>query len=138
MTRTSENRSRGRLEGQPPEPRFGNISKHSLRRPTNPNGTDFVAIQESDDFVALRRRFRWFVFPMTLLVLAWYFTYVALGAYAEDFMSQPVFGVVNMGIVLGLLQFVTTAIVTVAYGRYVRKRIDPLVERLREQEGTGR
>ncbi|MCX2731788.1 DUF485 domain-containing protein [Saccharopolyspora sp. NFXS83] len=75
---------------------------------------------------------------MTLLVLAWYFTYVALGAYAEDFMSQPVFGVVNMGIVLGLLQFVTTAIVTVAYGRYVRKRIDPLVERLREQEGTGR
>ncbi|MBB5068037.1 uncharacterized membrane protein (DUF485 family) [Saccharopolyspora gloriosae] len=75
---------------------------------------------------------------MTLLVLAWYFTYVALGAYAEDFMSRPVFGVVNMGIVLGLLQFVTTAIVTVVYGRYVRKRIDPLVDRLREQEGTGR
>ncbi|GAB2688476.1 hypothetical protein GCM10027271_59550 [Saccharopolyspora gloriosae] len=78
------------------------------------------------------------MFPVTLLVLAWYFTYVALGAYAEDFMSRPVFGVVNMGIVLGLLQFVTTAIVTVVYGRYVRKRIDPLVDRLREQEGTGR
>nr|WP_308011220.1 MULTISPECIES: DUF485 domain-containing protein [unclassified Saccharopolyspora] len=75
---------------------------------------------------------------MTLLVLAWYFTYVALGAYAEDFMSRQVYGYVNMGIVLGLLQFVTTAIVTVLYGRYVRRRIDPLVDQLREQEGADR
>ncbi|MEU6128220.1 DUF485 domain-containing protein [Saccharopolyspora sp. NPDC047091] len=138
MPRTSENRSRDRLDGQYAEPRFGNISKHSLRRPVNSGETDFAAIQESDDFVAIRRRFRWFVFPVTLLVLAWYFTYVALGAYAEEFMSRQVYGYVNMGIVLGLLQFVTTAIVTVLYGRYVRKRIDPLVDRLREQEGADR
>ncbi|MFR9729481.1 DUF485 domain-containing protein [Saccharopolyspora sp. MS10] len=134
MTRTSENWSRGPLDGPPSEPKFGNISKHSLRRTADSNGIDFTAIQESSEFTSLRRRFRWFVFPVTLVVLAWYFTYAALAAFADEFMSQPVFGVVNMGLVLGLLQFVTTAIVTVAYGAYVRRRIDPLVDRLREQE----
>ena len=50
----------------------------------------YVAIQRTDDFVELRRRFRRFVFPMTALFLAWYFLYVLLAAYAPEFMSQKV------------------------------------------------
>lgn len=119
------------------QPQFGNIAKHSLR-PRGPVETDYEGIQASADFRALRRRFRGYVFPMTVLVLAWYFTYVALGAFAEDFMSLPLYGSINVGIVMGLLQFASTAVLTVLYGRYVRKRIDPLVDDLRKQERIAR
>lgn len=119
------------------QPQFGNIAKHSLR-PRGPVETDYEQIQHSADFRLLRRRFRGFVFPVTLLALAWYFTYAALGAFAEEFMSRPLFGSINVGILMGFLQFVSTAVLTVLYGRYVRKRIDPLVDELRNQERPAR
>ena len=119
------------------EPQFGNIAKHSWR-PRGPVETDYEQIRHSADFRFLRRRFRGFVFPMTLLALAWYFTYAALGAFAEEFMSRPLYGSINVGILMGFLQFVSTAVLTVLYGRYVRKRIDPLVDDLRNQERAAR
>lgn len=138
MTRASDEHIRSRPGGASPEPRFGNITKHSLRR-TGPNEPDFAAIQESNEFRSLRRRFRAFTFPAMLIVLAWYFTYAALGAYATDFMSQRVLGSINVGLLFGLGQFVTTAIVVVLYSSYVRRRIDPLVDTIRERaEGAMR
>src|SRR5688572_9284058 len=79
---------------------------------------DFVAIQQSDEFKVLRRRVLVFVFPMTLLFLAWYLTYVLASAFAHEFMSTKVFGVVNVGILFGLAQFATTIVLTLTYARY--------------------
>ncbi|HEX6341542.1 DUF485 domain-containing protein [Umezawaea sp.] len=88
---------------------------------------DFVAIQQSEEFKALRRRALVFIFPMTALFLTWYLTYVVASAYAHDFMSTRVLGVVNVGILLGLLQFVTTVALTLTYARYARRKLDPQV-----------
>ena len=47
-------------------------------------------------FVDLRRRFRNFVFPMTVAFLAWYLLYVVLSAFARDFMDTKVVGNINV------------------------------------------
>ncbi|GAA3874557.1 hypothetical protein GCM10022243_44400 [Saccharothrix violaceirubra] len=92
---------------------------------------DFAAIRDSDDFRELRRRILIFVLPATCGFLAWYLGYVVLSAYAPDFMGAELFGSVNVGITFGLLQFVTTITLTVAYSRYSRNRLDPQVDAVR-------
>ena len=102
---------------------------------TTPQRPDFEAIQDSAEFAELRRRLRRFVFPMTGLFLVWYLTYVLRSAYAHAFMAQQVFGLVNVGLLLGLAQFVSTVLITLAYNRFARKRIDPQVALIRSHVG---
>ena len=106
-------------------------------RPAAPGRPDFEAIQDTPEFTELRRRLRRFIFPMTALFLVWYLTYVLLSAYAHAFMAQQVFGLVNVGLLLGLGQFVSTVLITLAYNRFARKRIDPQVALIRAQAGVG-
>jgi uncharacterized membrane protein (DUF485 family) len=97
---------------------------------------DFTAIHASEEFTELRRRFRRFVFPMTALFFLWYLGYVLLAAYARGFMSQRVFGAVHVGLVLGLLQFVSTLAITAGYLRFARQRLDPRVAAIRARAGA--
>jgi uncharacterized membrane protein (DUF485 family) len=93
-------------------------------------GPDFVRIQQSQEFTELRSRLRRFVFPVTLLFFVWYLGYVVLAAYATGFMSHRLFGAVNVGLVLGISQFVSTVVITLWYRSYARRRIDPKVAEL--------
>lgn len=85
----------------------------------------FLDLQRSEDFADLRSRFRRFVFPMTALFLAWYFLYVLLSTYAPAFMSTKVFGNINVGLILGLGQFVSTFVITIIYVRWADREFDP-------------
>jgi uncharacterized membrane protein (DUF485 family) len=93
----------------------------------------YVEAQRSDAFVELRSRFRRFVFPMTALFLAWYFLYVLLAAYAPEFMSQKVFGNINVGLIFGLGQFLSTFVITVLYVRWADREFDPRAEALHDK-----
>ncbi|MFP5345466.1 MAG: DUF485 domain-containing protein [Actinomycetes bacterium] len=97
-------------------------------------------VQDSAEFDDLRRRFRSFIFPMTALFLIWYFLYVLLAAFAPAFMSIKVIGNINIGLLLGLGQFVSTFAITMAYRSWADKKFDPAAERLRHhiEEGTVR
>jgi uncharacterized membrane protein (DUF485 family) len=86
--------------------------------------TGYMAIQDTPEFADLRARFRKFVFPMTGLFLAWYFLYVLLSTYAPDFMATKLFGNITTGLVLGLLQFVSTFAITMAYARWADRSFD--------------
>lgn len=97
----------------------------------------YLDVQESKDFRDLRRRYRRWVFPVTGLSLAWYFLYVLLAAYAPGFMSQAVVGNINVGLVMGLLQFVTTFGVTTFYVRFADRVLDPASARIREEMESG-
>jgi uncharacterized membrane protein (DUF485 family) len=97
------------------------------------HGESYVELQRSEDFVELRRRFRRFVFPMTALFLTWYFLYVLLAAYAPGFMSQRVAGNVNVGLVLGLGQFISTFVITILYVRWADREFDPRAEALHDR-----
>ncbi|WP_028280493.1 DUF485 domain-containing protein [Arthrobacter sp. H5] len=94
---------------------------------------DFTEVQQRPQFKELRKRHRSFVFPMAVVFLLWYFLYVLLADYAHDFMSTPVFGNINIGLILGLLQFVSTFGITMWYVSYANKRLDPIAEELRNE-----
>lgn len=76
-----------------------------------------------------------FAFPASLLFMAWYMMFVLLAAYSHDFMSIRVLGAINMGMVLGLAQFVSTVLIMLAYCRYARRRLDPVTDQIRERSG---
>ena len=95
--------------------------------------TDYQRVQNSEEFQALRSRFRRFVFPMTALFLAWYFLYVLLADYAHDFMSIRVSGNITVGLLFGLGQFVSTFAITMIYARWANKRFDPVADDMRRQ-----
>ena len=89
------------------------------------------------EFAELRSRYRRFVIPATVAFLAWYALYVLMSMFAHDFMSAKLIGNINVGLVIGLLQFVTTFAITAAYVRYANRSLDPVAERLRERiEGS--
>ncbi|TQM81870.1 uncharacterized membrane protein (DUF485 family) [Saccharothrix saharensis] len=110
------------------------MSTSEQHSPTDAQGNhDWVEVQNSPDFRELRRRLRTFVFPMAGLFLAWYLLYVLLADYAHGFMSTKVFGNINVGLILGLLQFVSTFVITTLYVRHANKKLDPLAEKLRNE-----
>lgn len=93
-------------------------------------------MQASEDFTRLRSSFRAFAFPMTAAFLVWYFLYVLLSTYAEDLMSTPVVGNLNLGLIFGLAQFASTFLITWLYVRHANRKLDPIAAKLRtELEG---
>lgn len=106
--------------------------------PPTPLEARYLAVRSSPEFQDLRRRYRRWVIPVTAASIAWYFLYVFLAAYAVDFMATKLFGNINVGLVLGLAQFVTTFAVTQAYVSYADKQLDPRSAKIRremEEEG---
>jgi len=101
--------------------------------PVQPGPESYVAVQESADFGALRKAFRGFVFPTTVAFLLWYALYVILSAYARGFMSIKVVGNINLALIFGLLQFVSTFLIAWAYTRWADRRFDPLAGQIREE-----
>ncbi|HET6257196.1 MAG TPA: DUF485 domain-containing protein [Pseudonocardia sp.] len=96
-------------------------------------GTVYEQVQASPEFADLRSRLRRFVFPMSVAFLAWYLAYVLLASYARGFMAIKVFGNINVGLIIGLLQFVSTFAITTIYVRYADKHLDPAAEKIRQQ-----
>ena len=112
---------------------------HTTDRPPAPTGAQFLETQASPEFQELRSRLRRFVFPMTVFFLIWYGLYVLLGAFAHDFMALQVFGNVNVGLLIGLGQFVTTFVITGLYVRFANRELDPRAAAIRaELEGAQR
>lgn len=101
---------------------------------TQPSEADaYLAIQQSPEFAELRRRFRSFVLPATVFFLSWYFLYVLLAAYAPGFMSTHIAGNINVALLMGLGQFVTTFTITIIYVRWANREFDPRADALRER-----
>jgi uncharacterized membrane protein (DUF485 family) len=105
------------------------VSEPEQRRPLTPE--EYRQAQDSPEFVELKRRFRRFAFPMTVAFLAWYLLYVLMSTYAHDFMSREVFGHVNVGVLFGLLQFVSTFAITHLYVAHAGKNTDPIADDMR-------
>ena len=95
------------------------------------SGHDYLAEQASPEFQDLRNRLRRFVFPMSALFLIWYFAYVLLGAFAHDFMAIKVWGDINVGLLIGLGQFVSTFVITGIYVWWANRELDPRAEAIR-------
>ena len=97
----------------------------------------YVDVAQSPEFDQLRRALRNFVFPLTAAFLVWYALYVLLSAYARSFMSTKVVGHINIALIFGLLQFVSTFLIAWLYARYADRKIDPLADELRARVENG-
>ena len=100
-------------------------------------GARSIAVQQSADFQRLRRSFLRFIIPLTVLFLAWYLVYVLLASFAPGLYATPVIGSINVGLLLGLGQVVTTFAITMLYRSLADKRYDPHAESIRREMETG-
>ncbi len=90
-------------------------------------------LNATPQFTELRRRYRGFAFPATVAFLTWYLLYVVMSMWAPGFMGHTLFGNINVALVFGLLQFVTTFLLAWVYSRFSASRLDPLARELNDQ-----
>ncbi|QEO14756.1 DUF485 domain-containing protein [Agromyces intestinalis] len=109
------------------------MGNDALSSETTAPPVDFGAVQASPEFQKLRKTHRSFVFPVLAACLVWYLAYVLLASYAHDFMSTQVWGSVNVAMILGLAQVVTTFAVTTWYVSYANRNLDPKAEQIRNE-----
>ncbi|MDO0928338.1 DUF485 domain-containing protein [Streptomyces sp. TG1A-8] len=102
-------------------------------RPPLPSAEEFAEVQRSAEFGELRRSHRSFAFPLTLAFIAWYLLYVLLSGYAGDLMGAKVIGNLNVALVLGLAQFLTTFLIAWWYARHAATRLDPKAEAIKSR-----
>ncbi|MFJ4841457.1 DUF485 domain-containing protein [Streptomyces sp. NPDC088746] len=91
----------------------------------------YLEVQDSPAFREVRRRYRRFVVPAAAAFLLWYLAYVVAATTAHDLMARPVAGALNVAMVAGLGQFLTTFLLTWAYARHARLHRDRAALELR-------
>ncbi len=91
----------------------------------------YLEVQHSAAFQEVRSRYRRFVVPAAVAFLVWYLAYVVTATTAPGLMARPVAGAVNVAMVAGLGQFLTTFLLTWAYARHARLRRDRAALELR-------
>lgn len=99
----------------------------------------YIAMHSDPRFIELKKRLYTFIFPMSIVFMAWYVLYVFMSGFGRDIMGTVLFGNINAALVFGLLQFVSTFGIAILYTRYARKKLDPnAVELCAElQNGNG-
>lgn len=113
----------------PGDPGLGAHVLHD--EPRDAHAAVYLAVQRSEAFQQVRRRYRRFVLPVSVAFLAWYLAYLTAATAAPEFMARPVAGVFNVAMAAGLAQFASTFLVTWAYVRHARLRRDELALELR-------
>lgn len=91
----------------------------------------YLEVQRSAAFQEVRSRYRRFVGPAAAGFFLWYVGYVVTATVAPGFMARPVAGAVNVALLAGLGQFLSTFLLTWAYARHARLRRDRAALELR-------
>jgi uncharacterized membrane protein (DUF485 family) len=102
-----------------------------------PTTEEYAQVQESEEFAELRRSYRSFAFPLTIAFITWYLLYVVLSNYAGGFMGAKVIGNINVALVLGVLQFVSTFLIAWWYARTAAAKLDPKAEAIKSRMEGG-
>lgn len=84
----------------------------------------YLEVQRSAAFQEVRSRYRRFVVPGVAVFFTWYVSYVVTATAAPELMARPVTGAVNVAMLAGLGQFLSTFLFTWAYMRHARLRRD--------------
>jgi len=90
---------------------------------------DWIAAERSPEFQNLVRGRRRFVLPATIFFLVWYFGFIILAGYAEDFMGESIYEGFTVGYLLALTQFVMVWLLGWLYLRQADRRFDPLARK---------
>ncbi|WP_017603327.1 DUF485 domain-containing protein [Nocardiopsis alkaliphila] len=97
----------------------------------------YVTMHSDPRFGELKRRLYRFVFPMSIAFMAWYLLYVMMSAFGRDVMGIDLFGNVNVALVFGAFQFISTFGIAVFYTMYANRNFDSRAARLRAELQNG-
>jgi uncharacterized membrane protein (DUF485 family) len=97
----------------------------------------YERIHASAEFQDLRRRYLGFAIPATIAFMVWYLLYVVMSSWASDFMSTKIVGNINVALVFGLLQFVSTFLIAWLYARHANRELDPVAAKLQREYDEG-
>jgi uncharacterized membrane protein (DUF485 family) len=91
---------------------------------------DWEAAVETPEFKELVSRRRRFVIPATVFFMAWFFGFILLCGYAENFMGREfIADGMTVGYALALSQFVMVWVFCWLYLRIADRTFDPLAQR---------
>ncbi len=97
----------------------------------------YERVHASAEFQDLRKRYRGFAIPATIAFMVWYLLYVLMSSWATDFMSIRLWGNINVALVFGLLQFVSTFVIAWLYARHANRELDPIAGKLKREYDEG-
>lgn len=100
---------------------------------------EYIKIEKTEEFEELKRRKYRFIFPVPLLFVAYYLFFIAMSAYAQDFMAKPLFGNLTTGYLFGISYYLVIwalAFVYVLKARQYDKIVDEIVEKYTDGKGT--
>jgi uncharacterized membrane protein (DUF485 family) len=116
------------------EPQRGDGAAGAVHHPE----IDWLAAERSPEFKELVKKRRSWVLPATIFFLVWYFGFVILAGYAEDFMGREFLtDGFTVGYALALSQFIMVWVLAVAYVRRADKVFDPLASKAAEKAVQG-
>ena len=94
----------------------------------------YQEVQASSEFASLRKRWRGFIFTMSAVFLGWFLVYVLLSDFAHGVVNTRIGGTnFTVGLLLGLLQFVSTFTIATVYVRFANKNLDDDAEALKRR-----
>ncbi|NWF27283.1 DUF485 domain-containing protein [Streptomyces sp. PKU-EA00015] len=114
-----------------PDPHAQSPYSHTSYSQAPYSHTPYAEPDLPTDVERLRAERRSKVLPVAAAVVGFYLLNALLVNVAGGLMAVRLFGHLNLGLVLALLQCVTTLLVCRWYGRYAHNTLDPLTERVR-------
>ena len=90
----------------------------------------FPSIRDNPDFQRLVRERTSFAWTLTIAMLVIYFGFILLVAFDKTDMGTPVFGVITLALVLGLVVIVSAIALTGIYVVRANGRYDELTRRI--------
>ncbi|MES9509575.1 DUF485 domain-containing protein [Streptomyces sp. NPDC000609] len=100
-------------------------------RPPSPTDAPATAPGRHSDLRRLRTAYRLLRRIATFTALGYFVAFLLLSGFAKELMDVPLFGGLNLGVALGLLQLPVTVLAIVVYERTARRTVDPLAARIR-------
>jgi len=101
----------------------------------NPDAVDWDAIIRDPRFQSLHRRKSVFLWGLMILTVSYYFLLPIGTAYFQDIFKIRVWGVVNVGLLFALSQFVVAWVLALIYSRKASRDFDRMAAEIAAEYG---
>ncbi|HSY06912.1 MAG TPA: DUF485 domain-containing protein [Steroidobacteraceae bacterium] len=101
-----------------------------------PEAVDWDALIRDPRFQSLHRRKSVFLWGLMALSIAYYFLLPIGAAYFQDLFKIRVWGVINVGLLFALSQFVVAWVIALVYSRKASRDFDVMAAELSAEFGS--
>jgi uncharacterized membrane protein (DUF485 family) len=103
---------------------------------SNPN-INWAAIDANPKFQALHRKKLFFLWGLMVFSIIYYFMLPIGAAYFQDLFKIKVWGVVNVGLLFALSEFVVAWTIAFVYSRKANKEFDSMTQEIVNELNSG-